>query len=484
MSSHGKAKTEAIKAELVIIGGGGAGIPAAVAAAEAGVKNIIILEKRRIPGGNAAGLESIFAVESRIQRSQGIVARSDDAFKTAMSYAHWKTNPRLVRALVDKSGDTFDWLENHGVKFTGVILHYPNQFPPVYHIADAPILKALRKSCTDLGVQLLCKTGAKKLLTDGTGNIAGVLATTGDKELSISARSVIVATGGFAGNKELLKKYLPWFDYDGMMSEKEDMGIRHKGDGLRLVAEIGAAVDDTVAIALGGPRFAGPASIASFVNRPNTLWVNRNGQRFADETVGFLFPEGANAVDRQPGKISYTLFDERIKQSIIEEGLDPLEQLHMRKRAWPGRLDEELQLQAGKGGVKISDSWAEIARWIGVTPGVLQRTIDEYNSFCDQGQDKILGKDRWYLMPLRTPPYYALKGGIGITTTHGPIRVNQRMEVLNQQGTVIGGLYAAGVDIGGTDVDTYNLILSGHSFGFAVSSGRIAGENAARYILG
>jgi fumarate reductase flavoprotein subunit len=473
-----------MKADLVVIGGGGAGIPAAVAAAEAGVSNIIVLEKRRVPGGNAAGLRAIFAVESRVQKRQGIVARGDDAFKEAMSHAHWKTNPRLVRTLVDKSGDTVDWLESHGVKFTRVILHYPNQFPPVYHTTEAPVLKALRKSCSDLGVQVLCKTGAKKLLTDKTGKVAGVLATTGDKELSISARSVIIATGGFAGNKELLKKYLPWFDYDRMMSAKEDMGIRHQGDGLQLAAEIGAAVDDTVAIALGGPRFAGPASIAPFIGRPNTLWVNKNGQRFTDETVGFLFPEGANAVDRQPGKISYTLFDERIKRNIIEEGLDPLEQLHMRQRAWPGQLDAELQSQVDKGKVKIADSWDEIARWIGAAPEALQKTIDEYNAFCDRGQDELFAKDRWHLIPLRTPPYYAIKCGIGITTTHGPIRVNHRMEVLNQQGAAIGGLYAAGVDIGGTDVDTYNLTLSGHSFGFAVGSGRIAGENAARYVLG
>ena len=94
-----------------------------------------------------------------------------------------------------------------------------------------------------------------------------------------------------------------------------------------------------------------------------------------------------------------------------------------------------------------------------------------------------MAKDRKYLVPLRTPPYYAIKCGVDFIATHGGITVNQHMEVLNQQDSPIGGLYAAGVEIGGADSDTYNLITSGHSFGFAVNSGRIAGENAAGYAL-
>jgi fumarate reductase flavoprotein subunit len=479
------ANKENLQADIVVIGGGGAGIPAAVAAVEAGVNNVIVLEARRAPGGNAGGLASIFAIGSRIQRRLTINTNSDDFFKIAMSYAHWKTNPRLIRVLLDKTGDTIDWLESKGVKFTGVIPHYPNQHPPVYHTTEQPILKTLRKNCTDLGVPVLCQTQAKKLLTDKKGKMTGVLAISGGKELNISTKSVIIATGGFAGDRELLQQYIPWYNPDEMADEKEDMGIRHKGTGVRLVAEIGAAVDDTVAIALGGPRAILPASIAMFAGKPNTLWVNKNGERFADETVGFLFPEGANALNRQPGKICYTLFDEDIKQSIIKAGPDAFALSHMKREVWPpSGMDKDFPAQADKGKVKISDSWADIARWIGAKPGVLQLTVDEYNSFCDHGHDDLFAKERCYLMPLRTPPYYALPGGIGVTTTHGPIRVNTDMAVLNQHGVPIGGLYAAGVDIGGVDADTYNLHLSGHSFGFSVSSGRIAGENAARYVTG
>jgi fumarate reductase flavoprotein subunit len=331
---------------------------------------------------------------------------------------------------------------------------------------------------------MLCQAKAQKLLTDKKGRITGVLATSGGKELNISTKSVIIATGGFAGDRELLQKYLPWYNPDEMTDEKEDMGIRHKGTGVRLVEEIGAAVDDTVAIALGGPRATVPASISIFAGNSNTLWVNKNGERFADETVNFLFPEGANALDRQPGKVSYTLFDESIKKSIINAGPDAFSLSHMKREVWPPRgMDKDFTAQADKGKIRISDSWADIARWIGAKPEVLQHTVKEYNSFCDHGHDDLFAKERCYLMPLRTPPYYAIPCGIGVTTTHGPIRDNTDMGVLNKQGVPIGGLYAAGVDIGGTDADTYNVLLSGHSFGFSVCSGRIAGENAAKNVL-
>ncbi len=490
MDSARTTSDEKLQANIVVIGGGGSGLAAAVAAAEAGVKNIIVLEARHEVGGNAVFPEGIFAAESRVQKRLAIDARKDEMFKLAMSFAHWKTNPRLVRALVDKSGDTIRWLESKGVEFAGIIHHYPNQVPLVYHIISPPgrtgsaVVEALRKSCTDLGVRLLCGTEAKRLLTDEKGKVTGVLATTEGKEVSFSTKNVIISTGGFAGNTELLKKYVPSYNEE----EIHNIGLPHKGDGLRMATEIGAATEGMVTLEMFGPAPAGPLwpfSIYPIISRPNTIWVNRNGERFADETVTFIFSEAANAIYRQPRKTSYTVFDESIKQSIIEEGLTPHDEISLGNAAksWPAGLDDDLQSQVGKGLVKISRSWSGIAEFIGATRDVLQHTIDEYNSFCDHGHDEVFAKDREYLMPLRTPPYYAIKCGLGLVTTHGGIKINHRMEVLNLQDIPIRGLYAAGVETGGTDADTYNVLLSGHSFGFTINSGRIAGENAARYVL-
>lgn len=137
---------------------------------------------------------------------------------------------------------------------------------------------------------------------------------------------------------------------------------------------------------------------------------------------------------------------------------------------------------AEKGNVKISNSWDDIAVWIGTRPEILKTSIDEYNVCCDQGHDAVFTKDRKYLEALRPPPYYALKCYPRFLGTIGGIKINHHMEVLNHKDNPISGLYAAGVDTGGWEADNYNAILSGTTFGFAINSGRIAGENAADYV--
>ena len=121
---------------------------------------------------------------------------------------------------------------------------------------------------------------------------------------------------------------------------------------------------------------------------------------------------------------------------------------------------------------------------MGADPETVKATIDEYNTAGDKGHDDIFAKDRSYLTPLRTPPYYAIKCCVNLLVTHGDIKINHRMEVLDKQDKPIPGLYAVGDDVGDVDSDTYNIHLPGHSFGFALASGRIAGENAAGFIGG
>ena len=132
--------------------------------------------------------------------------------------------------------------------------------------------------------------------------------------------------------------------------------------------------------------------------------------------------------------------------------------------------------------VKISDSWDEIAKWMGADPEILKTTVNEYNAGCDRGYDPVFTKDRKYLLPLRTPPYYAIKCKAGFLNTIGGIKINEHMEVLDKQDKPIPALYAAGVDTGGWVTETYCVALTGSAFGFAVNSGRIAGESAAKFV--
>ena len=132
----------------------------------------------------------------------------------------------------------------------------------------------------------------------------------------------------------------------------------------------------------------------------------------------------------------------------------------------------------------ISDNLQEIARWMGADPEILTATVREYNEFCDNGRDPVFAKEHSYLHALRNPPYYALRCNVVFLTTLGGVKINERMEALDGNCNPIPGLYAAGNDTGGWECGTYNVLLPGSTFGFAVNSGRIAGECAARHAKG
>jgi fumarate reductase flavoprotein subunit len=397
-----------------------------------------------------------------------------------MGYSHWKIDPKIVRAFVDKSGDTIQWLEEKGLKFEDVLHYYPNQVPRVFHVPEGRgvgLVKLLVKKCEDMGVRLFYETAAKKILTSERGKVTGVLAATKEKEFRILGKSVILGTGGYSGNRELLKKY--YADYT------EDLclhGTPNMGDGLLMATEIGAATEGLGILHLRGPRFAGSSYIAVVAEEPNTIWVNKRGERFIDEAIAYYWPEAGNALNRQPGKMSYTLFDEEIKKGFMEQGVIK-GVAHFPTGTKMAELEKELRLHLDKGTIKISDSWEEIAKWIGAPPRVLKRTIDEYNSFCDQRYDAMFMKDPRCLQPLLSSPYYAIKCFQSFHGTIGGIKINHHMEVLDRQDRPIPGLYAGGIDTGGWESDTYCITLSGSAFGFALNSGRIAGENASHYLF-
>ena len=473
MSANNK---ETMDTDIVIIGGGGAGLAAAVTAAENHAR-VIVLEKRKTTGGNSVMAFGLFGAESPTQKRMMIDADRDKLFRQAMEYSHWRINAKLFRTFIDKSGETIQWLEDKGVRFADIYPVHPNQSPRTWHCpkeGGTAIIQALVESCEEMQIPILKQTSVEKILTDEHGKAIGVIATSKDKELKISAKSIIVATGGYAGNKGLLKKYYPHYNENMYLR-----GLPHNGDGFRMATAIGANTEGLGVVQSAGPRFPGSYDLFCVATEPNMVWVNKRGERFADESIAYNVYEGANTILNQPGQISFTLFDEKIKRGMVEDGLI--------KGKWPAilpltrmnDLDAELHEEAKKGTLIISDSWSKVAEWIGADSEMLHSTVKEYNKFCDQGHDGIFVKERRLLTPLREPPYYAMKCQTVMLTTIGGIKINHHMEVLDQKDEVIPGLYAVGNDAGGWETETYNLNLSGSSFGFAINSGRIAAENAS-----
>ena len=227
-------------------------------------------------------------------------------------------------------------------------------------------------------------------------------------------------------------------------------------------------------------------SLMVVAQEPYTLWVNKKGKRFVDEAIGYNHYATAIPMARQPEGLSYTIFDSEILQKMCVKGfvigLAPrIEDWWLQRDGNLVGLENELCRLADEGVVKISDSWDEIAEWIGVLPPILKATVDEYNVVCDRGHDPIFVKERRYLMPLRTPPYYAIRCKLSILHTMGGIKINEHMQALDKEGEPIPGLYAAGMETGGWENVHLDWLVGGMTV--ALNGGRIAGENAAQSLL-
>jgi fumarate reductase flavoprotein subunit len=471
-------------ADVVVIGSGASGLAAALTAAEGGAK-VIVFEKQRTPGGTTNFFEGMFAVESQMQREQYIEYSRDDAFKSMMEYSHWRSNPRLVRAIVNESAGTIAWLQQQGVEFAGVTINMPNA-PRTYHVvkgAGLAVVKNLVTKAKEKGVDLRLGTPVKRLIKEG-GRITGVLFEGDSGDVRVNAKAVVIACGGYANNKEWIKKYT---GFDLGTNLLPIGNVDKFGDGIRMAWDAGAAEEGISVLEL---YRAGPITteIGGQIEWPTVqpdLWVNPRGERFCDEGVAFYDTSVGNVNAKYKEGYTFSLFDDSIKQRLMEKGIDKSVDAHTPSGSKPLNFDKELQILFEKGNtdVCVADSIEELAGKIGVDPAVLKNTVEEYNRFCEQKHDDLFAKDPKYLRPLKGPQYYAVKAHTIFLGTMGGIKINYNAEVIDKKDSVIPGLYAAGFDAGGMYGDSYHIsVASGSSAGFAFISGRIAGKSALTYI--
>lgn len=464
--------------KILIIGGGAAGLSAAVSAVEAGAC-VTVLEKRAYPCGNGRYAEGVFGAGSRMQKRLNIDADPTLLFRQAMEYAHWRSNARLVRRLIGASGETVDWLTDMGVPFSRVLHHMPNQSPEVFHMAyPAPtglqVMKRLQARAEALGAALRTGTEVTRLLTEN-GAVIGASAITDGEEREYRADAVLIATGGFGGNAELMRRMIPDCDPAAFARMK---GIPMNGDGMRLAREVGAQSPRDIAIEGCGPVYRGRGELTALIRRPECLWLNRLGQRFCDESICADFVFGQNALARQPGKTCWAVMDAASVRRAFE-GLPGMMAAPEETDNGMGKLYGVLEAETAKGSVVRADTLDELAEKTGLGDALLSE-IRDYNAACARGYDELFGKDRRAMLPVAEAPFYAVSGSLDIITTHGGIAVDEHMRAVDENGTPIPGLYAAGIDISGVDSGDYSVALSGHAFGFSLAGGRIAAAEMLR----
>lgn len=463
--------------KILIIGGGAAGLSAAVTAAEMGAE-VTVLERHGVTGGNGQFAEGVFGAGSRLQKRLNIDADPAKLFREAMEYSHWKADARLTRELIHASAETVDWLCGLGVGFCRVIHHMVNQSPEVFHMtAQGPtgkyVMAALKERCEALGVNIETSVRCRSLLQDDSGAVLGAEAEKDGESRVYRADAVIIASGGMAGNAELLKRLKPDFEPEKFMHFK---GIYHPGDGAVLAEAAGGALEQDIAIEGAGPVFCGHGPVGALVRSAESVWLNILGERFADESIVDDFIFGQNAVARQPEKRCWALFDQGTVERLIDgppSVMAPPEQTDSGFAGLPEALERALE----GGNLFRAESIEELAAAMDMDAQTLKNTVEEYNAFCQAGEDGHFAKPRRCLFALDKAPYYAAKAGLDMITSHGGIKVNHRLQVVNASGKAIPGLWAAGIDISGVDSGDYSVTLSGHAFGFSLAGGRLAVKN-------
>jgi len=477
---------ENINTDVIVIGSGATGLSAALTAAEGGAR-VMVFEKQRALGGTSNFFHGTFAVESQMQRERYITYSRDEAFKNIMEYSHWRANPRLVRAIVNESSSTITWLQKQGVVFLDATINMPD-VPRTYHVIKGDgeaVIKTLAVRAKEEGVEIKLAVPVKRILKQGE-KISGVIVEEDGEEVQVGAKVVMIASGGYANNKEWIKKYT---GYDLGINIIPIGNVDKMGDGIRMAWEVGAAEEGMGVLHMLriGPVIAAIEKMSSMelpALQPD-LWVDPQGERFCDEGIAFFDTSLGNINARYKEGYTFSIFDDSILQRLRENGMMRSTSLKNPPGTWPADYDQSLKyaLEKGSGEVFSADSISELALKIGVNPEVLKATVDEYNSFCQKGHDDLFAKNPKYLWPLKGKTFYAMKAHTAFMGTLGGIKINHKIEVIDKKGKAIAGLYAGGMDVAGMWGDSYSMdYSSGASSALAMNSGRIAGRNALIYI--
>ncbi|WP_313343880.1 FAD-dependent oxidoreductase [Sedimentibacter sp.] len=482
-------ETEEYKTDVVVIGGGGSGSVAALAAYEAGAE-VIVLEKTGKAGGMSVLTTGFIAPESKALKDNGSTVTSKELFDEYTNYNYGTANNLLVKTILDKAGSTADWLIEHGYKVkhssNGVTLDTGKGQEKIDNLYKNYITK------TDSN-KLLLQTRADKLIFDENNKIIGVHAIKKDgTEVNVYADAVIIATGGFGGSKEMLKKYTGSDRY--WLSGLE----ASSGDGINLALSAGADLSSELFPHI--TEFAANADVDfndyyfKYLNYAGLLQLDSSGHRFMNEEWCITQPlaKGASSI-RTVGSF-WVVFDQNTYDIIKEQGLSGLfttEETEFLKTEhnWRSRaLDPfgdlmEIEMNRAKeaGAAYSADTLEDLGKKAGFTIDEYLEEMKRYQEFIEKGIDEDFNKNPMFLIPIYKGPFYAVRMEPAIFGTLGGIRVDEKMRVLNEDLKPIEGLYAAGQDAGGMYGYPY-YETPGTTQGYAYNSGRIAGEHAAEFI--
>ena len=449
--------------DVIIIGSGAAGLAAAVAAADAGASTLVVEADTQVGGSSRLSGGHFYAAGTSVQEEAGVIGDTADAmFEHYMTLNQWLVDPAVVRKYCDLSAPTFEWVKDLGVKFpkegvypSGVGSTARGHQPEGSGEAVVQVLDGHR---SHKGVDIVMDSRVSELLTDEDGRVVGIKI--GEDQATCGA--VIMATGGFGANPEMIEKYYPeaaatgdWRWYIGTEGAQ--------GDGIKLGESVGAVVDGhNRGLLLVTPGFGRDLEVLL----PGWLiMVNQQGRRFADESAPYTVLGG---LIQKEGGHAFAVFDETARS---EAKPSPISQAN-----W---VDDVLAQKADEGRIHRADTLEALAASMEVDAEGLRGTIERYNADVAAGTDSAFFKEHGMCSVLKAPFYgVELRPAIVCWTGTG-VRVNSDTCVITKSDKPIPGLYAAGETIGNLHGDRY--VGGGGSFGPCLVFGKLAGEMAAKY---
>ncbi len=469
-------KTIEKETDLLIIGGGGAGLTAANAAVQNGVKNVLLIEKLPAFSGASAIAGGLAGGGSELQKSFGLTNDTPEKiFMDLMKGGKFANDARLTWILANKMGSTVDWLiKNMNIPIEKQFSNFPeHSVQRSYSVTGGSgnMLNILAKKFTDAGGKIMMETTAQKFIMNGNA-VAGVTAKDVEgNTINIKAKKTILATGGFGNNPDMLSDALSNVLFYGAASST--------GEGINMAKDIGAQLQfmDYAKTYPQGievkPGIGRVATVHSMLTTQQTgaIYVNKEGKRVINENMDFVSIK--NATKQQTDDIIYLVMDQKAWDkwsTLANADLSP---------AGRFTFEEQEKWFNTPGGTPIfrrGTNIKEVSAAAGINGAALEETIRTWNKMVLSGNDSQFGRKQ--LFPLATNgKYYIIEQKLRFATTLGGVRVTEDFKVENTKGEVIPGLYAAGECVGG--VHGYESMPT-CMLSWAVTSGKLAGETVAQ----
>ena len=447
--------------EVLVVGSGGAGLAAAVSAAQAGAK-VTVIEKLAFIGGNTMISSGYFnAVDPERQKKQGIEDSIEKHIEQTLAGGDGRADPELVRILCSNALGSLHWLESMGLKFRPDVMQVYGALWPRSHLATEPkgtgFIRVLSTKAKELGVDILTNTKLVKIIREqfDEGRALGVLAEQKGKPFYIRAtKGIVLAAGGFAANPRLRAIHDPRM----LTLTTTNNQACSTGEVMLAANEVGAylmGLDYIQCIPGGVPGEKHAPNLFTHVDR--FLFVNLDGKRFIKEDARRDVLR--DAMLDQPKAIAWTIVD-----------ADGFEQQKNSKGP-----ENEAALKAGT--LYYADSIEDLAKKIGVPSDNLKEAVDTYNKAVDTKKDPLGRAEGVLVNKIIKAPFYAGRVTMKRHHTMGGVIINKDAQVIDRRGNVIPGLYAAGEVTGG--IHGTNRV-GGNAMADIFTYGRIAGVNAAK----